>query len=83
MADLRAAILGDGPERAKVEQLVRDLGSRAMLVDGAGFVATETSRTRWRGRLCMLLPSRREGYGLIVLEAAATVGTPSIVVAES
>lgn len=29
---------------------------------------------------CLLLPSRREGYGLVVLEAAAR-GTPSIVVA--
>src|SRR5262249_20739983 len=30
--------------------------------------------------LCMLLPSRREGYGMVVVEAAAR-GTPSIVVA--
>ena len=28
---------------------------------------------------CLLLPSRREGYGLVILEASA-VGTPSIVV---
>ena len=30
--------------------------------------------------LCMMLPSRREGYGLVVIEAAAR-GTPSVVVA--
>ncbi len=30
--------------------------------------------------MCMLLPSRREGYGMVVVEAAAH-GTPSIVVA--
>jgi glycosyltransferase involved in cell wall biosynthesis len=30
--------------------------------------------------MCMLLPSRREGYGMVVVEAAAR-GTPSIVVA--
>jgi glycosyltransferase involved in cell wall biosynthesis len=30
--------------------------------------------------LCLLLPSRREGYGLVVVEAAS-VGTPSVVVA--
>ncbi len=30
--------------------------------------------------LCLLLPSRREGYGLVVVEAAAH-GTPSVVVA--
>ena len=33
-----------------------------------------------RSALCMLLPSRREGYGMVVVEAAAR-GTPSIVVA--
>jgi glycosyltransferase involved in cell wall biosynthesis len=31
------------------------------------------------GATCLLAPSRREGYGLVVLEAAAA-GTPSIVV---
>ena len=30
--------------------------------------------------LCLLLPSRREGYGLVVIEAAPH-GTPSVVVA--
>jgi glycosyltransferase involved in cell wall biosynthesis len=30
--------------------------------------------------MCLLLPSRREGYGLVVVEAAAH-GTPSVVVA--
>jgi len=30
--------------------------------------------------LCMVLPSRREGYGLVVVEAASH-GTPSVVVA--
>ncbi len=30
--------------------------------------------------MCLLLPSRREGYGMVVVEASAR-GTPSIVVA--
>ena len=46
------------------------------------------ARVRRRGRsrgcarraLCLVLPSRREGYGLVVVEAAA-LGTPSVVVA--
>ena len=29
--------------------------------------------------MCLVLPSRREGYGLVVVEAAA-LGTPSVVV---
>jgi glycosyltransferase involved in cell wall biosynthesis len=33
-----------------------------------------------RRALCLLAPSRREGYGLVVVEAAAA-GTPSVVVA--
>ena len=33
-----------------------------------------------RRALCLLLTSRREGYGLVVVEAAAR-GTPSVVVA--
>jgi glycosyltransferase involved in cell wall biosynthesis len=33
-----------------------------------------------RRAMCVLLPSRREGYGLVVVEAAAR-GTPTVVVA--
>ena len=36
-----------------------------------GFAETETVDTEMRRALCMLLPSRREGYGLVVVEAAA------------
>lgn len=77
--ELRAAILGDGPERARVEQLVRDLGL-SEFVDVTGFVETEIVEDTLARATCMLLPSRREGYGLIVLEAAAR-SAPSIVVA--
>jgi glycosyltransferase involved in cell wall biosynthesis len=34
-----------------------------------------------RSAMCLLLPSRREGYGMVVVEAAAR-GTPSVVVAD-
>ncbi len=79
-ADLRGLILGDGPDRAKVEQLVAAHG-----LDGVirvpGFVPPEAVEAALRRALCLVLPSRREGYGLVVVEAAA-MGTPSVVVRE-
>lgn len=76
---LRAVILGDGPDRAAVTRLVSDLGLEEV-VGVPGFVDTERVETELASALCLLLPSRREGYGLVVLEAASH-GTPSIVVA--
>jgi glycosyltransferase involved in cell wall biosynthesis len=42
-------------------------------------VPAERLETAMRSALCMVLPSVREGYGLVVVEAAAR-GTPSVVV---
>jgi len=76
--ELRAEILGDGPLRSEVERLVEEAG-----LDGAvavpGFVAEERVRDSIRRSLCLALPSTREGYGLVVVEAAAE-GVPSVVV---
>jgi len=49
-------------------------------VSARGFAATETVDAEMRSAMCLLLSSRREGYGLVVVEAAAR-GTPSVVVA--
>ncbi|HWF25466.1 MAG TPA: glycosyltransferase, partial [Solirubrobacteraceae bacterium] len=76
---LRASILGDGPDREEVIRRVSDLGLDGV-VEVPGFVAVEAVEAAVARALCMLLPSRREGYGLVVIEAAAS-GTPSIVVA--
>lgn len=76
---LRAVILGDGPERPKLLRLINDLELEDA-VDAPGFVFAEMVQDTMARALCVLLPSRREGYGLIVIEAAAC-GTPSIVVA--
>jgi glycosyltransferase involved in cell wall biosynthesis len=48
-------------------------------VDVPGFVPGERVEEALRRALCLVLPSRREGYGLAVVEAAA-LGTPSVVV---
>ena len=53
---------------------------RQGVVEVPGFVATETVQELMGQALCMLMPSRREGYGLVVIEAASC-GTPSVVVA--
>lgn len=77
--ELRGAIYGDGPERAEVERLVAEQGL-GDVVDVAGFVDGGQVDATLRRALCMVLPSRREGYGLVVVEASAA-GTPSVVVA--
>lgn len=76
---IRALILGDGPDRALVQRLVREQGLDGV-IEVPGFVATEAVEDAISRALCLLLPSRREGYGLVVVEAAAG-GTPSVVVA--
>lgn len=79
MPFIRATILGDGPERNRVQELVAEYGLQDV-ISVPGFVATDQVEEAIAHALCMLLPSRREGYGLVVVEAAAS-GTPSVVVA--
>jgi glycosyltransferase involved in cell wall biosynthesis len=78
--ELRLRVFGDGPERAKVLRAVADLGLNGA-VDAPGFVESGEVDEALGSALCMVLPSRREGYGLVVVEAAAK-GTPSVVVAD-
>jgi glycosyltransferase involved in cell wall biosynthesis len=80
LPDLRLELFGDGPERPEVLRRVRELGGNGA-VDVPGFVSYERIEEALRSALCMVLPSRREGYGLIVVEASAQ-GTPSVVVAD-
>lgn len=77
--ELRAEFYGDGPERplllAEIER--HDLGD---VVDAPGFVEHARVEEAMRTALCVVLPSSREGYGLVVVEASARA-TPTIVVA--
>jgi glycosyltransferase involved in cell wall biosynthesis len=77
---LRGEIYGDGPERGEVLRLRSALGLDGAL-DVPGFVSAERVELALARALCMVLPSRREGYGMVVVEAAS-VGTPSVVVAD-
>jgi glycosyltransferase involved in cell wall biosynthesis len=76
---LRARIFGDGPERPRVLRAIADerVGD---IVDAPGFVSSEEVEHTFERASCHVLPSAREGYGLVVIEAAAN-GTPSVVVA--
>lgn len=74
----RSVIFGDGPERAELLGLVAELGL-GEAVDLPGFVAQDRIEEVLASALCLVLPSSREGYGLVVVEAAAH-GTPSIIV---
>lgn len=79
LPELRGRILGDGPDRALVERLVDEGGLRDV-VAVEGFVDRARLDRELAHALTLLLPSRREGYGIVVVEAAS-YGTPSIVVA--
>ena len=76
---LRAVILGDGPEHELTLAAIAEHGV-ADCVEAPGFVDAAVVETAIAGAACLLLPSQREGYGLVVIEAAAS-GTPSVVVA--
>jgi glycosyltransferase involved in cell wall biosynthesis len=77
--ELSAEIYGDGPDRARVLKAIAELGLEGF-VQAPGFVEQGVLEHALATALCVVLPSRREGYGLIVVESAAR-GVPSVVVA--
>jgi glycosyltransferase involved in cell wall biosynthesis len=76
--ELGGEIFGDGPERDAVVDAIasRGLGEA---VSAPGFVAEDVLSRALASALCVVLPSKREGYGLIVVESAAR-GVPAVVV---
>jgi glycosyltransferase involved in cell wall biosynthesis len=76
--ELHAVIYGDGPERAGVLAAIAEHGLRG-IVEAPGFVDGDVVERTLARALCLVLPSRREGYGLVVLEALSR-GTPVVVV---
>jgi glycosyltransferase involved in cell wall biosynthesis len=79
LPELRGAIFGDGPQRPEVLRLIAEHDAGDWL-RAPGFVSAREVDAALRASLCMVLPSSREGYGMIVAEAAAC-GVPSVVVA--
>ena len=69
-------ILGDGPERANLEGLARELGV-VEHIEFAGYV--DHVSDYFRQATAFILSSRREGFGNVLIEAMA-VGLPVIAV---
>jgi glycosyltransferase involved in cell wall biosynthesis len=69
---------GDGPDRGAVLALIAAEGLNGA-ARAPGFVPREELDAALRRAVCLVLPSSREGYGLVVVEAAAR-GVPSVVV---
>jgi glycosyltransferase involved in cell wall biosynthesis len=75
---LRCDLYGDGPDRPELLRAIRASGLSAV-VRAPGFVPEAEVEQALGSALCLILPSRREGYGRVVVEAAAH-GTPSVLV---
>ncbi len=75
---LRAQIFGDGPERGKIRAEIARLHLEGV-IECPGFVPWPQLDTAMSRATGLILPSEREGYGSVVIEAVAR-GTPAIVV---
>jgi glycosyltransferase involved in cell wall biosynthesis len=77
--DVRAVIVGDGPERAKLELRAKRLGLEGNVL----FVGFLEDYTRvlalMKSSKVFVLPSRREGFGIVALEAMAS-GLPVVTI---
>ena len=75
--ELGLRIIGDGPERDRLAHLI-DASAARGAISFSGFVDEAQLSSTLAGATAMVLPSAREGYGLIVLDAISR-GTPAVV----
>ncbi|MDR7664816.1 glycosyltransferase family 4 protein [Methanosarcina sp. Z-7115] len=68
--EIRCCIVGDGPEREVLVRLAGELGVREN-VDFAGFQEYEALIAKIKTSKVLVLPSSREGFGMVVIEAFA------------
>lgn len=75
-------IIGDGPEKGSLERLAYDLGLESN-VHFSGFLeSSEQVFSHMKSSKVFVLPSTREGFGIVVVEANAC-GLPVITVSHS
>jgi glycosyltransferase involved in cell wall biosynthesis len=78
-SDLRAIIIGDGPERKRLESLARTLRLEGNL-EFKGFLESyDDALALMKSSKVFVLPSTREGFGIAALEANAC-GLPVVTV---
>jgi glycosyltransferase involved in cell wall biosynthesis len=76
--DVRLTIFGRGPEQAAIEAQIARLGLGEE-IRRPGFVAEAEIEAAMAEAAAIVQPSEREGYGMVVVEAAAR-GVPVVVV---
>ena len=85
---VRYAIVGTGTDRSRLEQVARDAGV-ASRVDFRGRVSPEALASAYAESSLFVMPSAKEGFGIVFLEAAlfgkASIGgdhggTPEVIV---
>lgn len=76
----RATVFGAGPERERVQARAQELGV-GDAVEMAGFAEWTDVSDAMLASTALVLPTEREGFGLVVLEAASH-GLPCVLVTE-
>jgi glycosyltransferase involved in cell wall biosynthesis len=85
---VRGLVVGDGPERRRLEQLRCELGLDSSVTFTGSLVGSDDVLSAMKAAKVLVLPSTREGFGMVVLEANAcgvpviTVSSPSNAAAE-
>jgi len=77
--DFKTIIVGDGPERTKLEKLSKELGIRDNIVFTGPLASYTEVIALIKASKVFAFPSRREGFGMVVLEAMAS-GRPVVTV---
>lgn len=77
---IRCCVVGDGPEKAGLVELAKKIGVYEN-VEFAGFQEYEALIGKIKASKVLVLPSSREGFGMVVIEAFAC-GVPVVTVRE-
>jgi glycosyltransferase involved in cell wall biosynthesis len=80
--EVRCLIIGDGPERARLEALARSLNAAHLVTFAGALREAADVFAAMKAAQVLALPSVREGFGMVALEANAC-GIPVITVDHS